>query len=151
MTRALLRGPSSVRRAALSALGLVWACTLSNLSPAARFSEAAYRLNDAARWGQVELATAHVAPRYKPTFLARRREWGERISIAEVELLHLHLSDDKDSAVSELSLSWYDPAGMSLRKSFITQRWASERGQFRLVDEAVNKGDPAIFAEPGGS
>ena len=129
------------------ALAPVAGCTLVNLSPQARFTESAHRLNDAARWGQVDMAAEEVSPTYRSRFLARRKEWGERVQIAEVELLYLQLMPDKEGAVSEISLSWTDQAGVMLRKSFLTQRWANERGNFRLVDELVKKGDPGVFAE----
>ncbi len=133
-------------RGVLSLL-LLAGCTLSNLSPQARFTESAYRLNDAARWGQVDVAAEEVSPNYRPRFLERRKYWGERVQIAEVETVYLHITPDKEGAVSEISLSWTDAAGVMLRKSFVTQRWASKRGNFKLVDEAVKKGDPGVFAE----
>jgi hypothetical protein len=132
------------------ALALVGAasagCTLSNLTPQARFSESVYTLNDAARWGQVDIAARNVSPTYKPRFAARRQNWGEGISIAEVELLYQALAPDKESATSEVSVSWTNGAGVVLRKSYLTQTWANERGNFRLVDERIKKGDPGLFA-----
>ena len=122
-------------------------CTLSHLSPQARFSESAYVLNDASRWGQVDLASSHVTGPYREQFRARRRDWGDRINVAEVELLRLQLAEDKDTAVSEVSLSWYDAAGMTLRKSLVTQRWENHRGTFRLAEETVSRGDPRVFAD----
>ena len=122
-------------------------CTLSNLSSQRRFSDSAFELNDAARWGEVDTAARHVADSYRPRFLARRRAWGEGVSIAEVELSQLKLGDDKKRATSEVTLSWYDAAGMTIRKSSITQRWESQRGDYRLVDEVIARGDQRLFAE----
>lgn len=121
-------------------------CTLSNLTPQARFSESVYTLNDAARWGQVDLAARSVSPKYKPRFEARRVAWGEGVSVAEVELLYQALAEDKESAVSEVSISWTDASGVNLHKSVLTQTWANEHGNFRLVDEKLKKGDPGLFA-----
>lgn len=134
----------STRRAVLS-LALVAGCTLSNLTPQARFQESVYTLNDAARWGQVDIAARNVSPKYKPRFEERRQGWGESISIAEVELLYQALAADKESAVSEISVSWTDATGVMLHKSFLTQTWANEHGNFKLVDERIKKGDPGVF------
>ena len=135
-------------RSRLVALGLVLGlscCTLSSLGPQTRFSDAAYVLNDAARWGQLDVAAGHVDDSYLPQFRARREGWGEAKQIAEVELLQLTLSPDKASATSEVSFSWTDAAGVALRRSFVTQRWKSRRGDYRLVSEEIKRGDPSLF------
>lgn len=132
-------------KTALLSLLLSAGCTLSNLTPQARFQESVYTLNDAARWGQVDLAAHNVSPKYKPKFEERRKDWGESINIAEVELLYQALAEDKESAVSEISLSWTDASGVMLHKSFLTQTWANEHGSFKLVDERIKKGDPGVF------
>ncbi|MEY4509080.1 MAG: hypothetical protein RLZZ450_1202 [Pseudomonadota bacterium] len=126
-------------------LALCAGCTLSNLTPQARFQESVYTLNDAARWGQVDIAAHNVSPKYKERFEERRQNWGESVSIAEVELLYQALAADKESAVSEISLSWTDASGVMLHKSFLTQTWANEHGSFKLVDERIKKGDPGVF------
>lgn len=128
-------------------LGLV-GCTLANLTPQARFSEAAYTLNDAARWGQVDLAMQHVSPRYQERFTARHREWGEHVSIAEVDLVRLQVAPDRQSATSEISLSWFNDGGFMVKSSVVTQKWEAEHGKFKLVDEAIRRGDPSVFAAP---
>jgi hypothetical protein len=129
----------------LVSLWLLGGCTLSNLTPQARFQESVYTLNDAARWGQVDIAARNVSPKYKSLFEERRQNWGESISIAEVELLYQALAADKESAVSEISVSWTDASGVMLHKSFLTQTWANEHGNFKLVDERIKKGDPGVF------
>lgn len=132
---------------ALAALGL-GGCTLANLTPRERFTEAAYTLNDASRWSQVDRAMQHVSPKYMAQFVERHRMWGETISIAEVDLVRLQVAEDKKSAVSEIDLNWYNDGGVIIHSSSITQKWEAERGKFRLVDEAIRRGDPRVFAEP---
>lgn len=133
-------------RRALVAVALCAGCTLSNLSPQSRFSDATYQVNDAARWGQLDLASEHVAPAYRSLFLARRAEWGERVNIAEVEVVHMHIDRDRDRAYSIVNLSWTND-GITLRKSVLSQVWAMRRGTFRLFEESVKSGDKALFAQ----
>ena len=131
----------------LFVVALATSCSLSNLSPQARFSDSAYRLNDATRWGEVDRATPHVSARYRAQFLARHSGWGESISIAEVEMAQLSLEEDKGHATSEVVLSWTDATGVTIHKSSILQRWESEHGTYRLVDERLKSGDPRVFAD----
>jgi hypothetical protein len=133
-------------RLCFAALALVlFSCTLSNLTPQSRFSDAAYHVNDAARWGQLDLASQYVALEYKAQFMSRRAEWGERISVAEVDVVFMNIDREHDRATSEINLSWLVD-GISLHKCVITQTWRSERGQFRLIEEKLKKGDPGLFA-----
>lgn len=131
----------------LFVVALATSCSLSNLSPQARFSDSAHRLNDATRWGEVDRATPHVSARYRAQFLARHSGWGESISIAEVEMAQLSLEEDKGHAISEVVLSWYDASGVTIHKSSILQRWESEHGTYRLVDERLKSGHPGVFAD----
>jgi hypothetical protein len=141
-----------VLRFALLTLGLA-GCTLTNLTPQARFQESAYTLNDAARWGQVDLAMRHVSPKYLARFSERHQGWGETISIAEVDLVRMQVAEDRQSATSEITLNWYDEGGVTIHSSVITQKWEVVGGKFKLVDEAIRRGDPRVFAtaaEGGG-
>lgn len=121
-------------------------CTLSNMTPQARFQDAAHTLNDAARWGQVDVATRYVSPAYMEVFLSRHREWGERISIADADVTRMKLGEDRNVAMSEVALNWYDTHGITTRTSVITQQWEGRRGSYVLVSETVRSGDPRIFA-----
>ena len=132
--------------ASLLAVSLAWGgCTLSNLTPQQRFSDAAYEVNDAARWGQLDIASEHVAPHYRTRFLELRREWGERISVAEADVVHMHIDREKDRAFSVVNLTWTND-GITVRKSVVSQTWTSQRGKFRLIEETLKSGDPALFA-----
>lgn len=117
------------------------------MTPQARFSDAAHTLNDAARWGRVDIASQYVAPEYLERFRSRRTGWGREVSIADADLTAMQLASDHDSAVTEVSLSWYDAHGVSLRNSVILQKWEARRGTFKLIDESIQSGDPRIFAD----
>lgn len=135
-----------MKRAVSLVLALCAGCTLQSLTPRARFNDSAFALNDAARWGAVDVASQHVAASYRSRFLARRKAWGEGISIAEVELAQLRLGEDKQ-AESLVQLSWYDTNGMTLRRSSIAQKWQSQKGDYRLIDEEIAGGDRSVFAD----
>ena len=133
------------------ALALAWltisGCTLANLTPQARFTESTHTLNDASRWGRVDIASESVSPRYRERFLARHQGWGQDITIADADITRMQLAEDHKSALSEVRLSWIAPDRVSLRTSTVEQRWEAEHGRFLLVDEVVRAGDPRVFIE----
>ncbi|MFT3925971.1 MAG: hypothetical protein QM778_25735 [Myxococcales bacterium] len=122
-------------------------CVVANFTPTSRFQDAAYTLNDAARWGQVDNATKFVSPTYLDAFVSRHREWGGPISIADADLVRMKLADDRKTATSEVALNWYDTGGVTVRNSVITQQWEAVHGNFRLVSETIRAGDTRIFAQ----
>lgn len=128
-------------------IALLAGCTLQNLSPQARMQESVYTLNDAGRWNQLEAAARNVSPSYQARFRERRSAWGEGINVAEVDLVFMELAQDKESAVSEVALSWTDASGVHIHRSHVMQKWANEHGSFKLVDETIKKGDQGLFAE----
>lgn len=139
----------SLVRASLLSLACVLGtgCTLSNMTPQARFQDAAHTLNDAARWGQVDIASRYVAASYMDSFLSRHRNWGEQISISDADLVRLKLAEDRGKAMSEVSVDWYDTHGIDTRRTVVTQQWESHRGSYVLIGEVVRSGDPRLFAE----
>lgn len=126
---------------------LLVGCMFANLTPTERFKESAHLLNDASRWGRVDIASEQVSPKYRDKFVARHREWGTTLSIADADLTSMQLAEDRQSALSEISVSWYSTGGVTLRTSVITQKWALEQGNFFLIDEAIRVGDPSVFVE----
>jgi hypothetical protein len=121
-------------------------CTLANLTPQARFAESTHVLNDATRWGRVDMAVEQVSPKYLSRFMTRHREWGHAISIADFDVVRMQVAADRKTATSEVTISWYPSDGVMLRTSTIVQQWEAEHGGFRLVDEAV-EGDPRVFVK----
>jgi hypothetical protein len=136
---------------ALAAFTLAWACSgciLANLTPQARFSESAHMLTEAGRWNHVDMALPLLSAKYTAKYLDRHRDWGGAVNIADAELVRTTISEDRATAMSEVAISWYAANSVTVRQSIITQRWVSERGNFRLVDELVRQGDVTVFALP---
>jgi hypothetical protein len=57
--------------AALCAVCVMYAvgCTLASLTPQERFKESTHTLNDASRWGRVDIASEQVSPKYRDRFV----------------------------------------------------------------------------------
>src|SRR3954451_14782107 len=103
-------------------------CTLANLTPTARFQESANVLNDASRWGAVGMALQQVSPKYKDRFLSRHRDWGGGLSIADAELMNMQVADDRKTALSEVTFSWYRQDGVTVHTSVVSQKWEADHG-----------------------
>ena len=126
-------------------------CMLQNLTPTERFSTSSHELNDASRWGRVDIAVAHVSPKYREEFVKTRRNWGSVLQIADHDIVRMQLAEDGTSAQSRVRVSWYRMDTLSLKESYVEQRWERERGNFYLVEEAIAAGDEGLFpAQKGG-
>ena len=49
--------------------------------------EAASDFNTNVRFGRMSLAVEKVSPKEREDFLARRKQWGERVQLADYELV----------------------------------------------------------------
>jgi hypothetical protein len=136
-------GPVLVLSLALPVLG---GCFLMNVQADERLRESVYGLNEEARWGRIDLALERVSPAYQGKFARRRALWGRRIQIADSDMTHLKLDDDKDKATSLVAVSWYDYATMTVHQTLVQQHWKRVDIRYMLTDERVLDGDPALLA-----
>lgn len=132
-------------RIALAAL-VFSGCIMANLTPQARFSESAHTLTEAGRWNHLDMALPLLSTKYTDAYVARHRHWGGEITIADADIVRMQVADDRKSAMSEVSVTWYRSDGVTIRQSTISQQWETERGNFKLVDEKVRAGDASLFA-----
>jgi hypothetical protein len=121
-------------------------CIMANLTPQARFSESAHTLTEAGRWNHLDMALPLLSTKYTEEYVSRHRHWGGEITIADADIVRMKVADDRKSAMSEVSVTWYRSNGVTIRQSTISQKWEAERGNFKLVDEKVRSGDESVFA-----
>lgn len=125
---------------------LAGGCMFQNLSPQNRLNEHVFVLNDAARWGRIDVAIANVDADYRQRYAVRHEHWGEAIQIAEASIVSMQLDEDKEAATSQVKVSWYQTDTLTLHQSTIMQRWKADGQSFLLVDEKIS-GDVALFAD----
>ena len=123
-------------------------CIFQNIGSTERLNDAVRGLNDELRWSRLDLASERVAPRYQPAFADKHRSWGRTIQIADTEYLAVRLSDDRDTAVSTIAVSWYELSTMTLRQTVVRQRWRRGGGTYLLSAEDVAEGDASLLALP---
>jgi len=124
---------------------------MDHLSPSSRLNESVHWMNDAARWGRIDLAIQYVEPAFRDRFLQTHQQWGRKIKVADVDLVRIEvdpISDDVDKAVVLVSYSWYKLDTMTLHQTVIRQFWRDIEGDYRLGAEDVFEGDPFLIAMP---
>jgi len=130
-------------------------CMIQNLSPVSALTDEVYAINDESRWARIDLATERVMPEYREAYLTSHREWGHDIQIADSDTTHVTISDDEDSAISIVTISWYDQRTMELYQTVIRQRWTHTDNGFRLDQERIVGGSDRLLdlpeQEEGGS
>jgi hypothetical protein len=117
--------------------------------PAQRVSEVAREVNEAARFGRMELALEHTAAGTQRHFTKRRSEWGKAVRVLDFELSGLSMHDAENATVM-VDIQWMRVDEDSLRLTRVEQTWrgAIEDRGWTLVRERRVGGDLGLFGEP---
>jgi hypothetical protein len=125
--------------------GTTGGCPFAGQSRSDTLQDAVHGMVDELRWARPELAADRVAVAYRARFLRSRQHWGERIQVADCDLLSVRLAHDERSATAVVAVSWYALDDMNLRQTRIRQRWELVGGAFVLTSEQVVGGDPSLL------
>ena len=118
---------------------------MSQHSPAKKLSDSVRDMNDHARWGRLGDAAQMVDGSYRNAFVAAHQEWGEKIEVADTEVVQLQIAPDAEHANALVSYSWYAIDTMTLHETTIRQRWSAVGSGYALFSEAIVKGDPRLL------
>ena len=100
----------------------------------------------ATRWGQVGMAAQMVEPVYRQKFVENHAHWGNRVQLADSEILQIEMQPGAESAVAVISYEWYMTESMTLHQSVVRQRWSRAGEGYALISETVVQGDTRLFA-----
>ena len=131
----------------LSLALLLCGCPVAHQSSAARAQEAASELNINARFGRMEMAGEHVAPKAKEQFFERRKAWGGKIRVADYEMAGMRMLKGEEDAEMLVRVAWYRVDEGDLRTTTLRQKWHDFKGTWRLVEEARIDGDVGLLGE----
>jgi hypothetical protein len=124
------------------------ACGLVGQSKPAMAQEAALELNLNARFGRMEMAAEHVAPKARDQFFDRRRAWGGSVRIADYDMTGLKMKGE-DDAETCVKIAWYRANEGDLRVTTLKQKWHSDaKGDWKLTEEQRLDGDLGLLGEP---
>jgi len=121
---------------------------LNNLDPSEKLNDSVRGMNDAARWGRIDLALQYIEPVFRERFLTTHHGWGRNIEVADAELLRIEMAPDRETAVALVGFSWYSLDSMTLHSTVVRQVWKKGDGDFRLDSEDVFEGDAKLLAAP---
>jgi hypothetical protein len=126
---------------------LALAACMAPVGPAQRATDAARELNQATRFGRMDVALGHTAPGARSQFLDRRAHWGRGLRVVDLELAGLKFEDDAN-AVFQIDVAWVRDQESRLRSTRIAQFWRDGDEGWRLVRERRLAGDVGLFGEP---
>jgi hypothetical protein len=130
---------------AASSLALLAGCPMPE-SAAAHMQNVASDFNTNIRFGRLSLAVEDVSPKEREEFLRRTKALGERIQIADYELISAKM-DDNEHAHVIVKYDWYDVTMGDLHSTQILQKWVNEKGGWKLTHEERDSGAEGILGE----
>lgn len=143
MAPMLLRAPAV---AAVLALGLS-ACIMPPTS-SQRLAESAYDLNNATRFGRMDIAVEHVKDTAREDFARRHAGWGRSVRVVDFEFGGVGMRKDGDADVL-VTVNWQRLDETTMRSTELAQRWSEKRGTWWMVSEEERSGDRGLLADLG--
>jgi PBP1b-binding outer membrane lipoprotein LpoB len=119
---------------------------MTGVAPLQRVSDTSRETNQASRFGQVEVAVAHVDPTARAAFQARRAQWGQSIRVLESETVGITLVDETHATVVT-DIAWSSLTDSLLRSTKILQEWENRKAGWVLTRERRLSGEPGLFGE----
>lgn len=134
----------------LALLALAQGCIFNNVSTEETLRDAVVGLNDEVRWNRMDLATQRVAPAFRTAFSLTHHDWHEGMQIADSEIVHVQVGEDKEDAKAFIKVRWYDQRTMLVSETTLEQKWKKAGRNFVLIAEEVRAGDPRLIQLPEG-
>ena len=125
-------------------------CIFNNVSAEERLRDAVVGLNDEVRWNRMDLATQRVAPKFRAAFALTHHNWHERMQIADSELIHVQVGEDRDEAQAFVTIRWYDQDTMLVSETTLEQKWEKLGRGYVLAEEGIRAGDSRLLELPEG-
>ena len=122
-------------------------CLLGGQSKPARAQEAALELNLNARFGRMELAAEHVAPKARDAFYEKRKGWGTTIRVADYDMTGLRMLHNDEDAETVVRVAWFRASENDLRTTTVKQKWHDFKGDWKLTEEARLDGDLGLLGD----
>lgn len=114
-----------------------------------KVTTAAREYNDGVRWGQYELAAAHVAADRRQRFVDRHKALEDDLEIADYELTSIDIDPKKTRATAHVEYTWTLKRVGLLEKTITNQVWELADGKWIVASETRVRGKPlSLFDEP---
>ena len=120
----------------------------TGVSAEERLRDAVVGINDEMRWNRLDLATQRVAPPYRGYYRLSHHSWHRDFQIADTEIIHVEIGEERATATSMVAVRWYDQRTMLLAETTLRQKWTKVTGGYVLINEEVASGNERLLAIP---
>lgn len=123
-------------------------CVMTNVTAEELLRDAVVGLNDEVRWNRIDLAAQRVTPIYMRRFRASHQDWHRELQIADAEVVHVEMGEDRGRAKARVTFRWYDMRTMLISETTLEQRWRRTVRGFVLDSEEVTEGNARLMRIP---
>ena len=127
--------------AAVSFLCLSAGCGIAE-GPREKLDRGVFQFNDALRWGRYNDVLPLVDADALEHFQKMHADWGTGIQISAAEILQVIYDDKARKAQVSVRFSWYRKTEMVSYDTVTKQHWEYRAGQWWLIAEEYQSGQP---------
>jgi len=128
---------------ALALLGL--AGCIAPTSGTQKLADTAYDMNNATRFGRMDVALEHVALKSRAQFEKEHAGWMHNARIVDIDFNGIQVKKDGDGEVS-VTLTWQRAEESTTRTTSLIQRWTETRNVWTMASEEA-RGDDGLLGE----
>ena len=128
---------------ALALLGL--AGCIAPTSGTQKLADTAYDMNNATRFGRMDVALEHVAMKSREQFQKEHAGWMRNARIVDIDFNGIQVLKNGDGEVS-VTLTWQRSDESTTRTTSLIQRWTETRNVWTMASEEA-KGDDGLLGE----
>lgn len=128
---------------ALALLGL--AGCFAPTSPAQKLADSAYDMNNATRFGRMDVALEHVAAKAREDFQKTHAGWSRNARIVDIDFNGIQVKKDGEGEVV-VTLTWQRADESTTRTTSLVQHWAESRNAWKMISEEA-KGDDGLLGD----
>jgi hypothetical protein len=128
---------------ALALLGL--AGCIAPTSGTQKLADTAYDMNNATRFGRMDVALEHVAMKSREQFQREHAGWMRNARIVDIDFNGIQVKKDGDGEVS-VTLTWQRADESTTRTTSLIQRWTETRNVWTMASEEA-RGDDGLLGE----
>ncbi len=146
LTRTAMRASVLLVSCVLLSAG-VSACAAAHRTSSQRLVDAARELNEASRFGRMDVAADLAARGAETSFLERRRTWGNDVRVVDVNVASVEFADQFSAEVM-VQIAWTHMAQGTLNNTTLKQSWEDRKHEgWKLTREQRVEGAQGLFGE----
>ena len=128
---------------ALALLGL--AGCIAPTSGTQKLADTAYDMNNATRFGRMDVALEHVAMTSREQFQREHAGWMRNARIVDIDFNGIQVKKNGEGEVS-VTLTWQRADEATTRTTSLIQRWTEARNVWTMASEEAH-GDEGLLGE----